>query len=168
MRRLRTSRIVAIYCPLSYISPMNNESSWITAFGAPSPNLARDLSDKVDSLAAAGRFTTKDITYISKLARPVLSGRFSAPAERLNRLRRLCQTWDIEIKPAEIKSHRPIIGPVIVALKRLIFPMLKILLKDFVKSQREFNAATIMLLSEMCNENQSADKDSSAESVKRP
>ncbi len=46
--------------------------------------------------------------------------------------------------------------------------MLKILLKDFVKSQREFNAATIMLLSEMCNENQSADKDSSAESVKRP
>jgi hypothetical protein len=123
----------------------------VSSFGKPDHVLCDETQRVINELIAAGKFTAKDIAYISSLERPVLNGSFKASPEQLTRLRRLCQTWDIDIKLTEIKSHRPIIGPVIVALKKMLFPILKILLKDFVKAQREFNAATIMLLAEICN-----------------
>lgn len=147
------------------IMPMQKQSHWVSAFGAPAPELGNETQNLINNLIAAGKFAAKDVAYISTLERPVLNGHFKATSERLNRLRRMCQTWDIDIKLTEIKSHRPLIGPIIVALKKMLFPILKILLKDFVKAQREFNAATIMLLAEICNEQpQTTD----TENIERP
>ena len=145
-----------------------SNTPWITALGTPSFELCNDTQSQIAGLIKSGLFTEKDIEYVAKLERPVLKGRFSVPPERLSRLRRLCQTWDIEIKLSEIKSHRPLLGPLIVGLKKVLFPILKILLKDFVKAQREFNAAAIMLLAEICNEERDSKTDTNTKELKKP
>ena len=73
--------------------------------------------------------------------------------DQLEKLRRLCQVWDVDIRPGEITSHRPIIGRVIVAGKKLLFPVIRALLKNYLSQQREFNAAAISLLADLCSRN---------------
>ena len=57
------------------------------------------------------------------------------------RFRALASFSQLELKPArEIKSHRKIIGPIIVALKRMSWPLIKIHLKDSFESLEQFSA----------------------------
>ena len=45
----------------------------------------------------------------------------------------------VELKPArQIKSHRRFIGPVIVGVKKLIYPLIKLHLKDVFQGLEEY------------------------------
>ena len=122
---------------------------WLRVCGAYDEAMQRELESRVQGKIAQGEFASKDIEYIAALKRPVLSSTATLDDELLERLRRCCQTWDLEIKPSQISSHRPVIGKFIVAAKRMLFPIVKVLLKDTIRKQRDFNAAAISLLSVM-------------------
>ncbi|MCB0353122.1 MAG: hypothetical protein KDD64_06335, partial [Bdellovibrionales bacterium] len=86
--------------------------------------------------------------------------------EVLEKLRRLCQLWNVRLLPQEkITSHRPLIGPVIVAVKKAIFPIVRYILKDVLHQQRSFNAAAIQLLAEIASDSNTQPHSKSLESA---
>ena len=97
-------------------------------------------------------YTPDEAAYVAKVDLSAVKDPLSVSDRRLEKLRRLCQAWDIEIRPVNITSHRRIVGPLIVAAKKMIFPVLRLFLKDFIRRQKEFNAAAIALLAELSNE----------------
>lgn len=113
-----------------------------------SEELAAQLEAKVRMRIQNGEFTEDEVAHVSKLdMRPVKE--LEVSKDQLEKLRRLCQVWDVDINPGEITSHRPVIGRFIIAGKRLLFPILKALLRNFISQQKEFNAAAISLLAEL-------------------
>lgn len=116
-----------------------------------SSDLAEDLSSAVDARISNGEFSSQDISNIQDRDLSVIKGTLTLSDEKLEKLRRLCQVWDIDIRPASITSHRKIIGPVIVGIKRALFPIVRFFLKDLIREQRDFNAAAITLLADLSN-----------------
>lgn len=141
---------------------LKSDSSWLHVCGMADPERAADLSQRVRQKIDSATYKRDDVVYIEKLRLPVVKGDLHTSPERLEKLRRLCQLWDVEIKIGAISSHRPLIGPIIVAVKRIAFPILKILLKDFIKQQRDFNAAVISLAADLAQEKPREDAPSAA------
>ena len=71
--------------------------------------------------------------------------------EIFEEIRVACQLWNVDLPVSNFKSHRPIIGPVIVAFKKAFAPMIRFMLKDFIREQRDFNAATVALIAKSLN-----------------
>ena len=129
---------------------------WLSVLGQAAPELERELSDAVQAKISAGDFEQKDIDYVATLERPLSEDALQVDGSDLEKLRRLCQLWDLELHMHEIKSHRKFVGPLIVMAKRLCFPILKHLMKGMLKQQREFNAQAIILLTELCQKRRRA------------
>lgn len=127
-------------------------NNWLITGGDSNPNLAQSLSEIVSSKVKSGEYSARDISYLASLNRPVLSERLLVTADRLEKLRAMCQSWDIDFRPSQISSHRPFVGPIIVAFKKAIQPILKALLKDTITQQRNFNASVITAVTDLSNE----------------
>ena len=130
----------------------NNNKNWLIVAGTEEPNLANSLQERVQDHIAAKHYTANDIKYISMLKLALCSGDLVVNDEVLEKLRRLCQLWNIKLKPQNITSHRKFIGPFIVAFKKVFFAVLSVLLKDVIREQRTFNANVIALLATAVNE----------------
>ena len=122
---------------------------WLTVCGEANSELAGILSEKVAALRREGAFTESD-----QMSYSVTKSGFATSPERMELLRRLCQIYSIDVRPAQPTSHRKVIGPVIVAVKKIIFPVIKALLGPTFKHQKDFNAVVVMLLTDLCNEAQ--------------
>ena len=126
-------------------------ASWIQSALRADTELEELVASRVESKVVAREYSRQDIENIKDRNLRVIEGALSLSDERLEKLRRMCQLWDVQIVPAEISSHRKFIGPIIVGFKRLLFPVVRYLLKDFVRQQRDFNASAIVLLAELSN-----------------
>jgi len=62
--------------------------------------------------------------------------------------RRCCVTWEVD-RPARITSHRAVIGPLLVALKRAVRRMLRFQTEAPLSRQRDFNWNLLLLLREL-------------------
>lgn len=133
-------------------SASHNESPWVSVCGEVDPDLARSLNEKVAALRAAGKFSEADQLHISGLSFSVTRDGFAASPERVEILRRLCQVYSADIRPQAPTSHRKFIGPFIVFGKRMLQPVVNAVLGPALRNQREFNAAAISLLTDLCNE----------------
>lgn len=123
------------------------------AGGERSSEMAARLERRVHEKIAAGKFKREDLQYVRDVTFMPVREDLHLSEERLEKLRRLCQLWEVELTaPREISSHRPIIGPLIVGAKKLVFPILRVFLKDTLRRQRDFNAAAIALLADVANE----------------
>lgn len=125
---------------------------WIEVCGSDRAELGTEVRQRVASKISQGRFRSEDVDYIARIDRRLVEGTLNIDAVRLEKLRRLCQLWEVELKIGEITSHRKLVGPLIVACKKLLLPMLRMLFKDTLRQQRDFNAAAISLLTELCQE----------------
>lgn len=134
-----------------------NKATWLTVCGVSSPELAEQLSQRVAGKIAAGEFTADFVKVVGKMEPGVLKSSLQASESELEALRRLCQIWDVDLKQPRITSHRPIIGPLIVGLKRILFPILRMFMRDTLRQQRDFNAQTIALLMQLCQGRQKSD-----------
>lgn len=123
--------------------------SWLSVGGKDDDNLASHLEDAVSAKQKSGEYTAEDVKYVQKLSLALAKGELRVSDESLEGLRRLCQLWDVDIKVYSISSHRKIIGPVIVAVKKLVFPILRVLMKEFINQQRTFNAEVIAFLAHL-------------------
>ncbi len=125
--------------------------NWLAVAGDPLSAESRDLlarlNSAVESQIAQGKFSRDNIAYIEKMhLKAATSGNFKVGVEQLEKLRRACQVWDVDLHLREITSHRPVVGKVIVAFKKALYPVLKLFLKDFIRQQRQFNAAVLALI----------------------
>ena len=62
--------------------------------------------------------------------------------------RRCCVTWEVD-RLMPITSHRPVIGPVLVAVKRVVRRLLRFQLEPHLSRQRDFNWNLLLLLREL-------------------
>ena len=131
---------------MSFIS---GGGEWLTVCGQSSPELETRISSKIKQRLADGQFTEQDMRVVADLGKRKDELRLSISDAKLERMRRLCQLWDIELRPPHhITSHRKLVGPFIVAAKKLVYPILRVLLKDLIRQQRDFNGSVIAYLTE--------------------
>lgn len=100
----------------------------------------------------AKQFRADEIEYVRGANFAPVRGELRVSEAELNILRRLCQAWEIELRPGKITSHRPVIGPLIVGFKKLLFPLVQVFLKDLVRQQRDFNSSSIALMGALLSE----------------
>jgi len=135
-----------------------SEIPWIKVCGEPATELAERVAAQVNARIASGEFARRDIEYVSTLDRRLFSGNVQMSEENFDRLRNLCRLWDIDIKVGEIRSHRPVIGPIIVAVKKVLLPILRMLLKDTIRQQRTFNGLVVETVAQIAAETSSGGK----------
>lgn len=111
-----------------------------------------NLEQRVAARLVAKEFRADEIEYIKNADFFPIRGTLCVSEAELNTLRRLCQAWEIELRPGKITSHRPLIGPLIVAAKKLVFPLIQVFLKDLVKQQKDFNSSSIALMGSLLSE----------------
>ena len=127
--------------------------TWLTVCGATRPDIAQMLSERLEQRRMSGTFSldfqrgVEDASFAA-----VKSGAFQTSPRRSEMLRKLCQIYGVEFKPHEISSHRKVIGPVIVGVKKFLFRVIKPLVGPAIEQQRNFNAAVTYLLIDLCNE----------------
>ena len=123
--------------------------SWLTVLGKDAPELAQELEERTAGRMAAGEFSEENVRYIRELDLSAAPGTLTVSDESLERLRKLCAVWDIDLKVFSITSHRRVLGPLIVAAKKLLFPLFRVFLKECIQQQRAFNAEVISYLAFM-------------------
>lgn len=120
-------------------------SDWLNVAGQPDPTLAGKLFKRVSSRVEQGEFNWDNIGYINDLSLKAAGPALDVDKATLEKLRRACQLWNVDLQFKEIKSHRPVIGVFIVAAKKIVIPIIRALLKDSMRQQRSFNAAMLAI-----------------------
>ncbi len=126
--------------------------SWITVSGEDGAALAERLEREVAERRANGTLHESEERLAQELTVLFSTEGFSTTPTRLEMLRALCCTFNVDFKPAVARSHRKIIGPVIATVKRAMVPFLRALLGPSYLKQTDFNATVVKLLGELCNE----------------
>jgi hypothetical protein len=134
-------------------------TDWLDVLGKRDLALAGDLQGRMRRRMEAGEFTIHDLRFVRILQLNLFRGRVELSHDNFEMLRRLCLSWNIGLRPLEIKSHRKYIGPIIVACKKAFFRVLQVLLKDLILQQRAFNANAITLLARLSAEQQASDEE---------
>ena len=129
--------------------------SWCSFPNGVSSSLAADIEQSALRRMISENITAQDVLNIQNRKLDLIPKNLNVSDERLEKLRRLCQLWEVDIHLGEIRSHRKFIGPIIVGLKKLLFPVIRFMLKDLIREQRDFNAAAIILFADLCNQNSS-------------
>lgn len=136
-----------------------SDSNWIVVIGEEAKDLAFLCAERKQTRVSSKEYSEDDIKYIAKLSfLPSLTGG-EISDERLRQLKRLSECWDVELRLGEITSHRRFIGPIIVGVKKLLFPMLKSMLSETMKQQRRFNAEVISVLTDLSKPSSKKDLD---------
>lgn len=128
--------------------------TWVTIPQGDSESLANTVEATIQGRIKAGAFSENDVRNIKNRALELIPKDLDLPPLQLEKLRRLCQLWEVDIRASEITSHRKFIGPIIVSFKKLLFPLIRFVLKDFIREQRDFNAQVISFVAELANESQ--------------
>lgn len=132
----------------------NSSRVWLRIEGADSAQVASGLAERAALLVSDGVMPPNEPDRVAQLSTTIAKGAFVVSPERLELLRGLCHLYSAGIRAEKITSHRPVIGPAIVFVKKAFFRVLSALLGPSFQFQRDFNAGVIRLLGDLCNENQ--------------
>ena len=117
------------------------------------PDVSAALANR---LASAPNYSAEEINEVSSTAINLTKNIKDIDEKSFERLRSLAKLSQTELKPSSISSHRKIIGPIIVTIKKLVWPFIHAQLKDSFNSNKEFNA--MMLEEHLIRLNQQAKK----------
>ena len=134
----------------------SSKHTWIKIAGSSDVTLAKEIAADVADLIARNQMPVNEPERVAELSTAISRGAFMASFERMELLRGLCQIYSAGIRSEKITSHRKLIGPVIVFMKKGIFRVVSALLGPTFQLQRDFNAGVIRILGDLCNE--SSDK----------
>jgi hypothetical protein len=105
--------------------------------------IMQEIHRRVLEKKQAGIYSDEELQRISDLKND-LSPKNNERYSELNLyLRKQHMTWELAGSSAMISSHRKIIGPIMVAMKRIGFKLLKFFGSVFFERQTEFNAANV-------------------------
>ena len=132
------------------------ESSWVRMPARQEfeeyAGIADQLEQQMQARMSSGEYTTDEAYYVSHIDLALCKKELRLSDERLEKLRQLCQLWDIDLRHKEITSHRKFIGPFIVFAKRRMYPLFRFFLKDLIHQQQRFNATAIALIADLSSE----------------
>lgn len=128
------------------------DDHWFLIGGNSAPEIAKSIREAVRNDVTSGAMPADEEARIAAFSTSLSHGSFVASPERIELIRSLCQLYGRGVQAQKIQSHRKMIGPAIVAVKKVIHRLLLALLGASFSFQREFNAHVIRLLSDLCNE----------------
>ena len=119
---------------------------WLEICGESDVAVANSTHERVRGCVESKEFSWDEVAYVSAVSMKAGNSSLAVTDEQLEKIRRACQLWDVDIRMRDISSHRPFVGPIIVAAKKALYPILQAFLKDFIRQQRSFNAAALALI----------------------
>ena len=132
--------------------------SWVTVGGEDAgESIAAKARERLEGRIAAGVVDRAEIDRVSA-ARARL---FDPDGVASEAFRRACVSWRIDA-PVTLRSHRPWIGGLLVAIKRLVGRLLRFHTEVPLARQAEFNRNLLVVLHEL------ADRLPPRDQVKRP
>ena len=126
-----------------------SNTNWLTALGQSNPELEAKITARISELKSQNSFTSQDERNIQKRTLALIQEGLSPSGKELDLLRQLCLLYHVDLIPPNITSHRPVIGPVIVFAKKLVYRMFRPLLANTLNKQRNFNAGVVYLMAEI-------------------
>lgn len=105
--------------------------------------IMKQIQERVLEKKRAGIYTDEEIREVSELKNEISPQKEGVYGELALHLRRLHHNWDVASSSALITSHRRVLGPIIVTLKKIGFRIFKFIGHPFVIRQTEFNAASV-------------------------
>jgi hypothetical protein len=125
---------------------MSQETDRIFVLPIPGgEEVARRVRERVADRLARGIFDAQEIDRVESAPLRTFAGDDEAASEFF---RRCCVTWEVD-QPGPITSHRPIVGPVLVAVKRLVRRALRFQTEVPLSRQRDFNWNLLLVLREL-------------------
>lgn len=106
--------------------------------------LAAEARARLERRLADGSITEIELERVSALVARTFAGRGAASEA----FRRCCIAWEVD-RDREIRSHRPVVGAAIVAVKRLVARALRFQTQDALAQQREFNRNLLVVLADL-------------------
>ena len=103
----------------------------------------KEIHRRVLEKKQAGIHTDEEIQRITELKNDLSPKKNERYSELNLHLRKLHVNWDVAASNAIITSHRKILGPVLVFIKRIGFKVLRFVGSAFFTRQTEFNAANV-------------------------
>lgn len=95
-------------------------------------------------LATTDNYSVEEINRLSQKSCRLFPNDFAIDETLCNELRAMCQLSQVSLRPApKITSHRRFIGPLIVAIKKMTYPFIKIHLEHTINGVAEFNSWTV-------------------------
>jgi len=137
---------------MSISDQQTHPNDWFSVAGKHDESLAAALNSQLERWKQEGAMPPNEPERVGSLSTAIAKGDFTTSSKRLELLRELCHIYSAGIRAEKIASHRRIIGPCIVAIKRVLFRAVSTLLGPSFERQRDFNAGVIRLLGDLCNE----------------
>ena len=122
---------------------MTNRGNLLISGGIPeAESLAQVAAENLSArLARSPAYNLEEILEIEQLDKRLFPATFEISYESRETLRVLCSYSRCELRPASsIRSHRKFIGPVIVFLKKLSWPLMRFHLKETFESMQLFHS----------------------------
>ena len=108
-------------------------------------NLENTLLTRLNERIQTGKVNREEIDKIEFLNTRLIPEGVVLEDRDSEELRALASLSRVHLKrPAEISSHRPIIGPLIVLFKKLTFPIVSFHMKDTIQALEEFAALSVV------------------------
>lgn len=125
---------------------------WFSVAGTHDESLATELKQQLERWKQEGIMPPNEPERVGSLSTAIAKGDFKTSPKRLELLRELCHIYSAGIRAEKISSHRRIVGPCIVVIKRVLFRAVSTLLGPSFERQRDFNAGVIRMLGDLCND----------------
>lgn len=150
------SFIAIVFCDTLALMGLSDQkpqtATWFSVAGTCDDAVARELVAQLERWKHDGLMPPNEPERVAAVSTAIAKGDFTTSSERLELLRNLCHIYSAGIRAEKITSHRKIIGPCIVAVKRVLFRAVSALLGPTFARQRDFNAGVIRLLGDLCND----------------
>ncbi len=119
------------------------ETFTIKTEGVNVAEIMKEIQRRVLEKKQAGVYSDAELERISALKQELSPNRNERYTELSLHLRKLHNNWDVAASSAIIRSHRKIIGPLLVLVKRMGFKLLTFFGSAFFTRQTEYNAAGV-------------------------
>jgi len=105
--------------------------------------IMKEIHRRVLEKKQAGVYTDEEIKRITDLKNDLSPKKNERYSEMNLHLRKLHCTWDVAASGGGITSHRKILGPLLVLVKRIGFKVIRFFGSAFFTRQTEYNAANV-------------------------
>ena len=105
--------------------------------------IMKDIRQRVLEKKQSGVYTDDDLTRLAELKTDLSPRHNERYSEMSLHLRKLHSTWDMAAGGSAIKSHRKLLGPLMVLSKKIATKFLRFFGAPFFTRQTEFNAANV-------------------------
>lgn len=105
--------------------------------------IMQEIHRRVLEKKQTGVYTDTDLQKLAELKADLTPKKNERASELGLHLRKLHANWDVASNGGEIRSHRKVLGPILVQIKKVGLKVIRFLAAAFFTKQTEYNAANV-------------------------